>query len=123
MAKQPSRTPAKSYRDLEVWRKSHELVLLIYRATQQFPADERFGLTQQVRRAAVSVPANIAEGFGRRTKPDKRRFLHIAQGSLEETRYYCELGRDLGYLKSHRLDEAVEEVSRMINAAERSLQN
>jgi four helix bundle protein len=74
--------------DLIVWQKAHQLVLAIYKATKTFPKDEMYGIVSQIRRAAVSVPANISEGFRRRTKADKQRFLTIAHGSLEETRYF-----------------------------------
>ena len=80
-----------------MWQKSHELVLAVYRMTQDFPKTEQYGLTSQVRRAAVSVAANIAEGFGKRGKADKARFMNTAQGSLEEVHYYLILGTDLGY--------------------------
>jgi four helix bundle protein len=79
---------ATTFQDLRVWQKAHEVVLDIYRLTAAFPREELFGLTAQVRRAAVSVPANIAEGFVKRGKSDKVRFYNIAQGSLEEVRYY-----------------------------------
>ena len=79
--------PAKSFEDLVVWQKAHRLDLDVYRATQRFPSEERFGLTSPLRRSAVSVAANIAEGFKKKGKPDKIRFMNIAQASLEETRY------------------------------------
>ena len=86
-----------SFKDLEVWRESHDLVLKIYVLTRQLPAEERFGLTSQMRRAAVSIPANIAEGFKRKGKKDKCNFYNIAAASLEEIRYYLILVKDLGY--------------------------
>jgi four helix bundle protein len=86
------------FEDLEAWKRAHELVLRVYGASKGFPSDERFGLTSQMRRAAVSIPANIAEGFKRRTKRDKVHFYNISQGSLEELRYYWILARDLKYL-------------------------
>lgn len=101
------RTPAKSFTDLEVWQKAHAFVLEVYRLTAKFPADERFGLTSQFRRAAVSIPANIAEGFQKYTTADKARFLNIAEGSLEECRYYCILAQDLGYGNTEQLREAL----------------
>jgi len=91
------RSPARSFRDLMVWRKAHEFVLAVYRFTELFPEREKYGLAHQMRRAAVSVPANIAEGFGKRSQPEKARFLNIAEGSLEECRYYLILTQDLGY--------------------------
>lgn len=74
--------PARTFRDLIVWRKSHEFVLGVYGFTKEFPKDERFGLTSQFRRAAVSAPANLAEGFKKRSRSDKVRFMNISQGSL-----------------------------------------
>lgn len=78
------RAPAKSFTDLEVWKKAHAFVLGVYRLTATFPEAERFGLTNQFRRAAVSIPANIAEGFRKYTTADKARFLNTAEGSAEE---------------------------------------
>ena len=84
--------------DLAVWQKAHQMVLQVYRITGSFPAEERFGLSSQMRRAAVSVPANLAEGFKKRGVRDKLNFYNIAQGSLEELRYYLILSKDLGYI-------------------------
>lgn len=92
-----SREPAKSFEDLIVWQKAHSFVLTVYRLTGSFPKHEIFGLTSQFRRAAVSVPANIAEGFRRRGTSDKTRFFNTAQASVEECRYYLILARDLEY--------------------------
>lgn len=83
-----ARSPARSFQDLIVWRKAHELTLAVYHLTSTFPKHGTFGLSLQMRRAAVSVPANIAEGFRRRGKADKARFLNIAEGSLDEVRYF-----------------------------------
>ena len=77
---------AKTFQDLIVWQKAHQFVLAIYTVTKKFPPDERFGLISQIRRASVSIPANIAEGFSKKTKPDKARFYNIAKSSLEEVR-------------------------------------
>lgn len=85
----PPRPAARSFRDLLVWRKAHEFVLAVYTLTASFPKQETYGLALQMRRAAVSVPANIAEGFRRRGKVDKARFMNLAEGSLEE----CQRGR------------------------------
>lgn len=109
------REPAKSFRDLIVWQKAHAFTLSVYRCTKTFPADERFGLTSQFRRAAVSIPANIAEGFRKRSDADKARFLNIAEGSLEECRYYLILSRDLEYADTDTLWEQSEEVGRLLN--------
>jgi len=108
--------PAKSFQDLIVWRKAHEFVLLIYPFSQSFPNSETYGLTSQLRRASVSVPANIAEGFRRKTLPDKLRFLNIAQSSLEECRYYLILAQDLNYGDSTKLMQQLEEVSKLLNS-------
>ena len=107
--------PARSFEDLLVWQKAHRFVLSVYRLSERFPAKETYGLTSQFRRAAVSVPANIAEGFKKRSKMDKARFMNIAQGSLEECRYYLILARDLGYGDTHELTTQLEEVSRMLD--------
>ena len=107
--------PAKSFEDLIVCQKSHQLTLLVYRVTADFPKTELYGLVSQMRRAAVSVPANIAEGFKRRKNPDKARCMNIAQGSLEEVRYYFLLSRDLGYLKEIERDR-IDEIARLLSA-------
>ncbi len=86
-----------SFQELEVWREAHNLVLNIYKITAEFPKSELFGLVSQMRRAAVSVPANIAEGFKRTGHLDKLRFYNIAEASLEELKYYIILSSDLGY--------------------------
>jgi four helix bundle protein len=109
------RTPATSFRDLLVWQKAHQLVLKLYEYSAKFPRVEVYGLTSQLRRAAVSVPANISEGFRRRGKPDKARMLNIAQGSLEECRYYRILAQDLSYGQSENLMNDLDEVSRMLD--------
>ena len=88
---------AKTFEDLLVWQKAHQFVLAVYRLTKTFPKEEIYGLSSQFRRAAVSIAANIAEGFRRRGDADKLRFLNIAQGSLAECKYYVILSRDLGY--------------------------
>jgi four helix bundle protein len=99
-----------------VWRKTHEFVLAVYRLTQSFPEREKYELARQMRRAAVSIPANIAEGFGKRSQPEKARFLNIAEGSLEECRYYLILAQDLGYGQTESLTDTLEEASRLLNA-------
>ena len=110
------RVPARSFLDLIVWQKAHEFVLDVYALTRRFPKDERFGMVQQLRRSAVSIPANIAEGFRRRGKADKASFMNIAEGSLEESRYYLILGRDLGYGDTGLLMASIEEVSRLLSS-------
>lgn len=99
------------FRDLKVWQRSHQLVLTIYRLTREYPADERFGLTSQIRRAAMSVPANIAEGSKRQSNPDFARFLNIAEGSLGEVEYFLLLSKDLGYLPPEQAEAQLSEVS------------
>jgi four helix bundle protein len=95
----------KSFQELEVWQKAHHLVLQTYRVTDSLPDRERYGIVSQVRRSAASVPANIAEGFGRRTTKELLHFLANASGSLEETRYFLLLSRDLGYVAKERYEE------------------
>lgn len=115
----------KTFQDPEVWKKAHALVLATYKLSRDFPKEELFGLTSQLRRAAVSVAANFAEGFKRRGKPDKLRFFNVAQASLEECRYYLILAQDLGYCRTDHLMADLEEVSRMLegfmNAVSRSV--
>jgi len=108
--------PSKTFEDLIVWKKAHQWVLEIYRFTDSFPGREQFGLISQLRRAAISIPANIAEGFKKRRNPDKARFYNIAQGSIEECRYYLILARDLGYGDTGTLEENLEEISRLLEA-------
>ena len=88
---------AKCFEGLVVWQKAHQFVLAAYQLTRSFPKEETYGLTSQFRRAAVSIAANVAEGFRKRGPADKLRFLNMAQGSAEECRYYLILSRDLGY--------------------------
>jgi four helix bundle protein len=108
--------PAKSFEQLIVWQKAHQFVLGVYRFTDNFPRSEIYGLTSQLRRAAVSIPANIAEGFKKRGRADKVRFLNIAQGSLEECRYYLILAKDLNYGETAKLHSQLEEVSKLLGA-------
>lgn len=110
------RAPAKTFQDLIVWQKAHQFVLSVYRLTENFPKNETYGLTSQLRRAAVSIPANIAEGFKKKSKADKARFMNIAQGSLEECRYYLVLARDLNYGDTNMLQIQIEEVSKLLEA-------
>ena len=114
---------AKSFRDLLVWQKAHQLVLATYELTKGFPKDELYGLTSQLRRAAVSVPANIAEGFRKYGLADKARFMNISQGSLEEVRYYYILAEDLGYGNTRSLQDELEQVSRMLQAYVKKLKD
>lgn len=106
--------PSKSFQELIVWQRAHEFVLSVYRYTKRFPKDELFGLTSQFRRAAVSIAANIAEGYKKRSKNDKARFLHISQGSVEECRYYLILAKDLDYGDSHAEMSRLEEITKLL---------
>lgn len=108
--------PARTFQDLLVWQKAHGFVLAAYAFTAGFPKQETYGLALQMRRAAVSIPANIAEGFRRRSKPDKARFLNIAEGSVEECRYFLILAKDLGYGDTEQLSLDLQEVSRLLGA-------
>jgi four helix bundle protein len=117
-----NRGPAQKFEDLEVWQKSHQLTLHVYRDTAGFPKQELYGLMSQMRRAAMSVPANIAEGFKKRSRADKARVLNIAEASLEEARYYFILSRDLGYLENVRAGE-INEIARMLGAYVRTLRS
>jgi len=107
---------AKTFKELVVWQKAHELVLAIYHLTAKFPTAEIYCLTTQARRGAISIAANIAEGFKKRGLRDKTKFFNIAQGSLEECRYYLILAQDLGYANTRNLEIFLEEVSKLLSA-------
>ena len=101
------------------WQKAHQFVLLVYTITRGFPDDEKFGLTSQFRRAAISIEANIAEGYKKLSKADKLRFFNIAQGSLEECRDYIILSRDLGFINVDQfndLHDSIENTSVFLNS-------
>ena len=98
----------RDFRQLEVWKKSHQLTLNIYKLTKNYPSEEKFGLTSQMRRSAFSVPANIAEGFTRQSKKEKKQFLVISQGSANELLYFLILSRALGYLDN--IDEELQQL-------------
>jgi len=115
------REPARSFTDLVVWQKSHQLVLEVYRISKDFPNTEVYGLSAQLRRAAVSVAANIAEGFRKRGKLDKVRFLNMAEGSIEECRYYLILAEDLKYCPTAGLLERIEEISKLLNSYSKAI--
>ena len=114
-------SPAHSFRDLRVWQKAHEFVLAVYRYSESFPEREKYGLAHQLRRAAVSIPANIAEGFSKRSAAEKARFLNMAEGSAEECRYYLILSQDLGYGQNQSLTSTLEETSKLLNAYVRTI--
>ena len=109
----------KDFRDLQVWQKAHDMCLGIYKVTATYPKDERFGLTSQLRRAAVSIGANIAEGCGRGSDADFARFLQIAMGSASEVEYLLQLSADLEFIDQgnrKQLTESVCEVKRMLTS-------
>ena len=115
--------PARTFEDLIVWQKAHEFVISAYRVSQSFPKSEIYGLTSQFRRAAVSIAANIAEGFRKRSKIDKARFLNIAQGSTEECRYYLILVNDLKYGDVTESKDLLQEVSKLLEAYSQTILN
>ena len=107
-----------SFQNVIAWQKAHAFVLQVYRVTRSFPEDEKFALISQFRRAAVSIEANIAEGYKKLSKTDKLRFMNISQGSQEECRDYIILSRDLGYISQEEfqlLHILLEESSKMLN--------
>lgn len=110
-----NRPPSKTFQDLIVWQKAHQFVLSVYGLTRTFPREEVYALTSQFRRAAVSIAANIAEGFRKRSRTDKARFMNISQGSLEECRYYLILARDLEYGYDQQQMAQLEEVSKLLD--------
>lgn len=115
-----------SFKDIIAWQKAHQFVLLTYKATNTFPSHERFGLCSQFQRAAVSIAANIAEGYRKKGSADKLRLLNVSQGSLEECRYYVLLSRDLQYIDEKQYDflnEKLEDASRLLNAFCNSIKN
>ena len=111
----------KTFEELLVWRKAHQFVLLVYKTTEEFPKHEIFGLTSQFRRAAVSIAANIAEGYKKKDYKNKLNFLNIAHSSLEECRYYVILSRDLNYKTEVLLDELIEETGKLLNAYSKAI--
>jgi four helix bundle protein len=113
------------FTDLAVWQRSHALVLLNYKLTREFPGDERFNLVSQIRRAALSVPTNIAEGSKRIGRSDYARFLNIAEGSLAETEYLLMVSRDLGYVPTKLYagsQKEIEEISKMLHGLRKSVE-
>ncbi|KAB1063605.1 four helix bundle protein [Tamlana haliotis] len=107
----------KSFEDLKVWQKGHQFVLEVYKMSKAFPREEIYGLTSQFRRAAVSITANIAEGYKRKSAKEKLRFYNFSQASLEECRYFLILSKDLGYVENNKKQTVlIQEVSKMLNA-------
>ena len=114
----------RDFRELKVWEKAHGLVLDVYRHSREFPSEERYGLTSHLRKSAVSIPSNIAEGCGRNSEKELSRFLSYAAGSASETEYQVLLAHDLGYLSKEQHEHVkslVTEVKRMLYALMRSL--
>ena len=114
----------KDYRHLAVWQRSHRFTLAVYNATKAFPSEERFGLTSQIRRAGSSIPANLAEGCGRDSDADFKRFVIIAHGSASEVEYFLLLASDLGLLKTTEhlpLSDEIAQIKRMLGALARKL--
>jgi four helix bundle protein len=114
----------KSLTDLEVWKRAHGVVLEVYKLTNPFPRSEQFGAVSQIRRAAYSIPANIAEGFGRHSTKELLQFLAISNGSLEELRYFLILSRDLRYLSPldlEKLQKDLKAIAQMLEALRQSL--
>jgi len=114
-----------NFRNLKVWEKAHHLVLDVYASTHQFPKHESYGLTSQMRRAATSIPANIAEGCGRRSDAEMKRFLQIARGSADELEYHVLLAKDLGFIELERfkhLESGILEVQRMLASLVQQMQ-
>ena len=111
--------PTYNFENIIAWKKAHYFRLLVYSITRSFPNEERFGLTSQFRRAAVSISANIAEGYKKISKADKLRFLNISEGSIEECRDYIILSKDLEYINSEQfiqLHDSLEEASKLLTA-------
>ncbi len=116
----------KNYKELQVWQKSYDLCLKIYRITAVFPKEERYGLTSQIRRSVVSIPSNIAEGYGRKTTADYIRMLYIAYGSVCELETQILLAGDLGFIGTDELDSAkqdISEIERMLKSLIKSLES
>lgn len=115
---------AQKFQDLFVWQKTHKLVIETYNLAKSFPEEEKFGLISQMRRAAVSIAANIAEGFKKKSELSKSNFYNISQGSLEELRYYYSLSSDLDYIDEKALvkfEEAIDEIAKMLFSLDRKI--
>jgi four helix bundle protein len=113
-----------SFKEIYAWQRAHAFVVSVYQTTKSFPDYERFGLSSQFQRSAVSIAANIAEGYRKDGMSDKLRFLNIAQGSLEECRYYILLSYDLNYINLdtyNNMNASIEETSKLLNAYYRGI--
>jgi four helix bundle protein len=116
----------RNYKDLRVWEEAHRLTLSVYKTTQVFPKEERFGLTSQIRRASASIAANLAEGCGRRSDGEMARYVQIAMGSGAELSYHLLLARDLGFMTTEEhveLNQNLERVMRMLSALSSKVRN
>ena len=120
---QKTMPPTQTFKELHVWQQAHAFVLMVYQYSSNFPREEVYGLTSQFRRASISIPANIAEGYKKKGLADKLRFINIAQASLEECRYYLILSNDLNYGNNEQLTEQLEKVSKMLTAYSKGIQN
>lgn len=114
---------SQKFREVVVWQKAHQFVLEAYRFSRSFPKYELFTLTSQFRRAAISIPANFVEGFAKKGAKDKIRFYNIAQGSLDECRYFLILARDLGYGNTADLITQLEEVGKLLGSYARAVRS
>ena len=115
--------PSRTFFELEVWQKAHNLVIEVYSITKDYPKSELFGLTSQIRRAAISIPGNIAEGYKRIGKADKIRFYNIAQSSLEEVKYYVFRSKELGFINNNtQIKNMTEVVSKMLETYIKQIQ-
>jgi len=116
----------KSFTDLNTWKKGHELVLMVYKETENFPEKEKFGLVGQMRRSVISITSNTAEGFSRKTSKDKYQFYLMAQGSLTELQNQLLIARDVGYLNKEKFQKIAEQtviVNKLINGLKRIKKN
>ena len=114
----------KNYRDLRVWQSGMDLVVMVYELSDKFPAKEMYGLTSQIRRAAVSVPSNIAEGYGRNSSKERKQFISLARGSAAEVEAQLTVSRELGFvtsLDSTKAEQLVTEVLKMLTGLRKSL--
>jgi four helix bundle protein len=114
---------SKGFRELLVWQKAHHCALEVYKLTRTFPKEELFALTSQIRRSSISVAANTVEGYRKRTKPDKIKFMNIAQGSLDETIYFLILAQDLEYGSTDSLQDKLEEVAKLLHSYSTAVEN